>query len=123
MSLLLTNSDGFVNFEQLELHEDASKAHESARSEPRDSLHATEWHQAGQGQAHAWTGSSRNASVSVAAYMRAHSQQYSPHSADARYHIDSQDIFGPDFVENRAKHLMRCVDAVLTPGVRSLPPC
>jgi hypothetical protein len=115
ISLVLTNSDGFVNLEEIELHNDESNAHEKIEGLLGQS-HAIH-HMASNGtkidkDAHAQQEqqpqhaqpSSRRAAL--LARMRDLSRAYAHHSADSRYHIDnyyvdSQDIFGADFVENR----------------------
>jgi hypothetical protein len=117
ISLVLTNSDGFVNLEQIELHDDASKAHEQIEGLLGQS-HAIH-HMAANGtkldkEAHVQQQlelsvaqaqpSSRRAALLTR--MRDLSRTYKHHSADSRYHIDdyfveSQNLFATDFVENR----------------------
>jgi hypothetical protein len=122
LSLVLTNSGGFVNLERVSLHDDVSHAllhvegllgqsapvHHMAQNgtkQDNDPHVQRDWHKQEQRheQEQAQAGSRRAA---LLARMRDLSRAYSHHVADARYHIsdyyvESQDLFGTDFVENR----------------------
>jgi hypothetical protein len=119
ISLVLTNSDGFVNLEQIALHDDATRVHEqiegllgqshavhhmAANGTKNDNdLHLHRQLQREQDDGAQAADPERAARLSR---MRLLSRAYKRHAQDARYHIDdyyvdSQDIFGTDFVENR----------------------
>jgi hypothetical protein len=128
ISLVLTNSDGFVNLEQIALTDDVSHAllhiegllgqsahvHHMAQNGTKDDndvqahvhreprLQQLQQLQFDQADA---ADPARTARL-LRQTLRIRSRDYAHHAADARYHIDdfyveSQDIFGTDFVENR----------------------
>jgi hypothetical protein len=109
-----TNSDGFVNLEQIELHDDARRAREGLLGQSHAIHHmaanGTKMDNDAHAQRHGQVAqqeqqpSSRRASLLVR--LRDPSRAYKHHSADSRYHVDdyyveSQSLFGADSVENR----------------------